>query len=419
MPVPNGVILIWSGANSAIPSGWSRETLLDGKYPKGHGAEDPNTTGGSNTHTHTASHGHTLTDHSHGVSLDSVSASGNCDSGSGTSPRGTHSHVSANIGNTTSGALQSTTVTWQSTNNEPPHHDVIFIKPTDSFALLKQGIITHFNGASVPTGWDFCDGDNGTPNLVDKYLKGASTGNDAGTVGGSLTHAHDVSHGHTADSHAHSGNSGSPNYTDKMDGSDPTKVPNHTHSITLNSSTDTVANYSNTTAGNGDTVEPAYKKIGAIQNTSAPPTFKKGMIGLWLGDIVDIPAGWQVCDGTNDTVDMRDKFIKIPTDLTGNGSVGGSNTHSHTSVSHSHTSTGTHTHTGSHGLPSSQNSAGGQGTDNANYTHTHNLTVGTATASYSSDNITASTVDNQPTYLTVAYVQAMKNDAGGIAAFFL
>lgn len=34
-----------------------------------------------------------------------------------------------------------------------------------------------------------------------------------------------------------------------------------------------------------------------------------GIIVLWYGAIVDIPAGWQLCDGTNGTPDLRNKFI--------------------------------------------------------------------------------------------------------------
>jgi len=35
----------------------------------------------------------------------------------------------------------------------------------------------------------------------------------------------------------------------------------------------------------------------------------KGLICLWSGAIVDIPAGWLLCDGNDDTPDLRDKFI--------------------------------------------------------------------------------------------------------------
>lgn len=34
-----------------------------------------------------------------------------------------------------------------------------------------------------------------------------------------------------------------------------------------------------------------------------------GIIAAWSGAIADIPSGWQLCDGTNGTPDLRDKFI--------------------------------------------------------------------------------------------------------------
>jgi len=35
----------------------------------------------------------------------------------------------------------------------------------------------------------------------------------------------------------------------------------------------------------------------------------KGIICLWGGAIVDIPAGWHLCDGNAGTPDLRDKFV--------------------------------------------------------------------------------------------------------------
>jgi hypothetical protein len=31
--VASGIIILWSGTNASIPSGWTRETSLDGRYP--------------------------------------------------------------------------------------------------------------------------------------------------------------------------------------------------------------------------------------------------------------------------------------------------------------------------------------------------------------------------------------------------
>ncbi len=40
-------------------------------------------------------------------------------------------------------------------------------------------------------------------------------------------------------------------------------------------------------------------------NTPFPP----GGIIMWSGSIASIPAGWVICDGTNSTPDLKDKFV--------------------------------------------------------------------------------------------------------------
>lgn len=34
-----------------------------------------------------------------------------------------------------------------------------------------------------------------------------------------------------------------------------------------------------------------------------------GMVFLWYGLLSDIPAGWQLCDGSNGTPNLRNRFI--------------------------------------------------------------------------------------------------------------
>lgn len=34
-----------------------------------------------------------------------------------------------------------------------------------------------------------------------------------------------------------------------------------------------------------------------------------GTISMWVGSVGDIPAGWHLCDGTNGTPDLRDRFV--------------------------------------------------------------------------------------------------------------
>jgi len=35
----------------------------------------------------------------------------------------------------------------------------------------------------------------------------------------------------------------------------------------------------------------------------------KNIICLWAGAVVDIPAGWALCDGNAGRPDLRDKFV--------------------------------------------------------------------------------------------------------------
>ena len=65
----------------------------------------------------------------------------------------------------------------------------------------------------------------------------------------------------------------------------------------------------------------------------------KNMIVLWYGAIVDIPAGWVLCDGNNGTPDLRDLFIigaggSYPVNDTGGAS---EHAHNFTTDGHTHT----------------------------------------------------------------------------------
>ncbi|MGL4353721.1 MAG: hypothetical protein ACRCTP_07320 [Aeromonas popoffii] len=52
---------------------------------------------------------------------------------------------------------------------------------------FQKGMVMMFSGTGIPSGWALCDGNNGTPNLVDRFIIGGK-GNDVGKTGGqSLT----------------------------------------------------------------------------------------------------------------------------------------------------------------------------------------------------------------------------------------
>jgi len=54
-----------------------------------------------------------------------------------------------------------------------------------------------------------------------------------------------------------------------------------------------------------------------------------GLIAIWTGTLASIPAGWVLCNGSNGTPDMRDKFVKAPADGVDPGGTGGATTHTH------------------------------------------------------------------------------------------
>lgn len=67
--------------------------------------------------------------------------------------------------------------------------------------------------------------------------------------------------------------------------------------------------------------------------------FPSGIILLWHGAIVDIPAGWTLCDGSNGTPNLQNKFIPGAGDVYAVDETGGSveHTHSFSATTHKHT----------------------------------------------------------------------------------
>ena len=45
--------------------------------------------------------------------------------------------------------------------------------------------------ASIPAGWALCDGNNGTPNLLNKFVRGAGGALAVDETGGNAVHSHD------------------------------------------------------------------------------------------------------------------------------------------------------------------------------------------------------------------------------------
>jgi hypothetical protein len=157
------------------------------------------------------------------------------------------------------------------------------------------------------------------------------------------------------------------------------------------------------------TYDNLYGIIG-VAGTSTGTTIPTGMISLWYGSIGSVPLGWYLCDGTNGTPDLRDRFVVGAGSTYSVAATGGSA--NAIVVSHTHTATSTvtdpgHTHTM---IAISGASLGGGSetiprTPNTNTTFTTNsattgITVGTTNASTGVSGTNA----NLPPYYALAYV---------------
>ena len=142
-----------------------------------------------------------------------------------------------------------------------------------------------------------------------------------------------------------------------------------------------------------------------------------GLISMWSGTIASIPSGWVLCNGSNSTPDLRNKFIiGAHSDTAGvaYSTVTGSNTQSGGSkdainVSHTHTATSVVTDPGHfHTLLYVANLAGETGGTGVNQTggstSTSTQSTGITVATTNSTEGSSGTNANLPPYYALAFI---------------
>lgn len=142
----------------------------------------------------------------------------------------------------------------------------------------------------------------------------------------------------------------------------------------------------------------------AFVTTALTTVFPSGGIILWSGSVASIPSGWYLCNGSNSTPDLRDKFIVGAGSTYAVGATGGSA--DAVVVSHTHTATVTdpgHTH----GLDTRKDAAGGGAGEYVNYNTTKTININTATTGITVSNSTtgvSGTNANLPPYYALCYI---------------
>ena len=156
-------------------------------------------------------------------------------------------------------------------------------------------------------------------------------------------------------------------------------------------------------------------------------TFTTGMIMMWSGSSLNIPNSWYLCDGTNGTPNLVDRFIR---GATTSGATGGSAnavvvSHTHTAStdaqgSHTHgawtDSNGAHTHTYMKGDGGDQNMGSGTssyeeattGNTSSAGSHTHSVGMSAAGSHGHSVSVTANGESginkNLPPYYDMCFI---------------
>lgn len=130
-----------------------------------------------------------------------------------------------------------------------------------------------------------------------------------------------------------------------------------------------------TSSMSGSTIASSVPAPGIMPDES----LTVGAIIMWSGTLSSIPEGWQLCDGTNGTPDLRGRFVMGVSSGENPGATGGATTHTHTGS----------TSSSSHSIWIDDNSGGSDYWGAPNY-HTHSITMNSS--------------DNLPPYFKIAYI---------------
>ena len=259
---------------------------------------------------------------------------------------------------------------------------------------VEEGIVLSFFGNSeeLLDGWAVCDGTNGTPDLRNR-LTVCSGSSYADNSTGGFSDVLLPQHSHTWTVNSGGNHGGGTLLTWRFQGGNfqnpaigeglhtgqivTTLSGNHNHSISVQSNGIPAqnANY------------PPYMALNFIRKQdSETPGIPEGAIINWSGSLLELPEGWFLCNGENNTPNLTNRFIlgasnTFPLNTTGGQKNGVLVEHTHTTITSTNT-TGSHGHScnKASGFGSTGFYDGTQGTNqiqlnHPNHTHTTNCTT--------------------------------------------
>jgi microcystin-dependent protein len=154
----------------------------------------------------------------------------------------------------------------------------------------------------------------------------------------------------------------------------------------------------------------------AFVTTAVAASFPTGGIILWSGSVASIPSGWALCNGSNGTPDLRNRFVvgagsTYAVDATGGSADAIVVSHTHTATSTSVVTDPGHTHSGDASPNFNQTNnfltkdGATSGETYTTNTATTGITVSTTTTNASTG--TSGTNANLPPYYALAYIMKL------------
>jgi len=154
---------------------------------------------------------------------------------------------------------------------------------------------------------------------------------------------------------------------------------------------------------------------GSVASWGSVVTFTSGMILMWSGTIATIPSGWYLCNGSNSTPDLRNRFIigaYSDTSSVAYSTVTGSNTQTGGTkdaivVSHTHTATvtdPTHVHTYGNAQRVQVGNDNGTAYDGQNGASFNTTAASTGISVSNSTAGSSGTDQNLPPYFALAFI---------------
>jgi hypothetical protein len=155
----------------------------------------------------------------------------------------------------------------------------------------------------------------------------------------------------------------------------------------------------------------------AFATAAAAAAFPVGGIIMWSGSIASIPSGWALCNGSNGTPDLRNRFVVGAGSTYAVNATGGSA--DAIVVSHTHTATSTSTSTVTdpghvHTFSGSTTGPGGDplignivGTNSNTNSATTGITVATTTSTTNASTGSSGTNANLPPYYALCFIQKL------------